>query len=38
MVLVVVLGRGGVVVLVYVLDDEGEGCWKLGGVLWWWLY
>ena len=32
------LGRGGAVVPVYVLDDEGEGHWKLGGASRWWLH
>jgi deoxyribodipyrimidine photo-lyase len=31
-------GRGGPIVLVYVLDDDGPGRWKIGGASRWWLH
>ena len=30
--------RGGPVIPVYVMDEEGEGAWPLGGASRWWLH
>ncbi len=32
------LARGGPVIPVYILDDEGEGKWRAGGAARWWLH
>src|SRR5262245_2426386 len=31
-------GRGGAVIPVYILDDNGEGGWRPGGASRWWLH
>lgn len=32
------LSRGGPIIPLYIHDEEGQGCWKIGGASRWWLH